>query len=179
MSWPSRREGPAPSRVGGERSVNVLAVAFEDHHAALLGLARLLTNRNADAEDLVQVAFSRFAPHAEEVPKGAQRAYLRSIVVNEWKRQVKRRREDPHHQPEERLPRPEVDQWALRTDLLAVWNAIDRLPARRKAVVILRLYEDLPLGEIAKLLECRLGTVKSQLHKGLRSIREELNVDDG
>jgi len=159
---------------------DLLAAAYRDHQEALLGLARLLTNRSAEAEDLVQTAFSRFADHVDEVASGAQRAYLRSIVINEWKRLAGSRREDPGYQPvDNELRTPATDPWAVRTDLMVAWNAIDRLPDRRRAVVILRLYEDLSLPEIARLLGCRLGTVKSQLHKGLRSIREEMSVDDG
>jgi RNA polymerase sigma factor (sigma-70 family) len=61
---------------------------------------------------------------------------------------------------------PEIDE---------TWAAVCRLPFRQRAVLALRFYEDLPEAEIARVLGCRPGTVKSSLHRGLAKLREELS----
>jgi RNA polymerase sigma factor (sigma-70 family) len=48
-----------------------------------------------------------------------------------------------------------------------------RLPDRQRIALVLRFYEDLPEREIADLLGCRPGTVKSLIHRGLARVRKE------
>ena len=52
--------------------------------------------------------------------------------------------------------------------------ALGALPERQRAVVVLRLYEDMNLDEIARALDMSLGTVKSSLHRAMRRMRETL-----
>ena len=52
-----------------------------------------------------------------------------------------------------------------------VWTALQRLPRRQRAVVVLRYYEDLTEAETANLLGITVGTVKSQASKALSSLR--------
>jgi RNA polymerase sigma factor (sigma-70 family) len=61
---------------------------------------------------------------------------------------------------------PEIDE---------TWVAVCRLPFRQRAVLALRFYEDMSEAEIARVLGCRPGTVKSGLHRGLSRLREELS----
>ena len=51
------------------------------------------------------------------------------------------------------------------------------LPRRQRAVLVLRYYADLPEAEVADLLGCSLGTVKTHAHRGLRALRENLGED--
>jgi len=53
-------------------------------------------------------------------------------------------------------------------------DALDRLPARRRAAIVLRFYEDLAEADIAQVLGCRPGTVKSLLSRGLAQLRKEV-----
>ena len=52
-----------------------------------------------------------------------------------------------------------------------LWNAMERLPRRQRAVVVLRYFEDLTEVETARLLGCTVGTVKSQMSKALAKLR--------
>ncbi len=61
---------------------------------------------------------------------------------------------------------PEIDE---------TWDALNRLPFRQRAVLALAYYADLPEAEIAELLGCRLGTVKSARHRALRALKKELS----
>jgi DNA-directed RNA polymerase specialized sigma24 family protein len=55
-----------------------------------------------------------------------------------------------------------------RTDL---WRALERLPRRQRAVVVLRYYEDLTEAQTARVLGCTVGTVKSQTSKAFAKLR--------
>jgi RNA polymerase sigma factor (sigma-70 family) len=68
-----------------------------------------------------------------------------------------------------------MDVPVLNPELDETWSALCRLPFRHRSVVILRFYEDLSIEEIAQVLGCRLGTVKSRLHRGLEKLRSELS----
>lgn len=56
-------------------------------------------------------------------------------------------------------------------------QALQALPRRQRAVLVLRYYADLPDAEIADLLGCSPGTVKTHAHRGLRALRENLKED--
>jgi RNA polymerase sigma-70 factor (sigma-E family) len=75
------------------------------------------------------------------------------------------------------------DPSAQLTDRLVLMQALAELPTKQRACVVLRYYEDLSVAEVASLLGCRPGTVKSQTARGLLALREayrkvggELNV---
>jgi RNA polymerase sigma factor (sigma-70 family) len=149
--------------------------SFEDvyrrNREPLLRLARLLSGSDAHAEDVVHDAFLGLSRHWDTVanPEG----YLRTSVVN-LTRTVHRRtgRERDKRERVERIRlnpvvthQPELDE---------TWDLLQRLPARQRAALVLRFYEDLPESEIARLLGCRPGTVKSLLHRGLARVRETM-----
>jgi RNA polymerase sigma factor (sigma-70 family) len=60
-------------------------------------------------------------------------------------------------------------------DLDETWGVVCRLPFRQRAVVVLRYYEDLSEADIARTLDCRPGTVKSNLHHALARLKKELS----
>lgn len=122
--------------------------------------------------DLVQDALERtlMAWHrlqSREDPEG----YVRRIMVNRnislWRRL---RRE---HVTDELPEQPHVDR--QRDGML--WAAMERLPPRQRAVIALRYYEDLPEADVARILGCSVGTVKSQAAKGLAKMRAGIPAD--
>jgi RNA polymerase sigma-70 factor (sigma-E family) len=58
--------------------------------------------------------------------------------------------------------------------VLDLRSALDALPARQRATVVLRYYCDLPVEEVAAVLGCSTGTVKSQTARGLDALRRVL-----
>jgi len=56
--------------------------------------------------------------------------------------------------------------------------SLRRQPARQRAVIVLRFYEDMSEADIAGVLRVRPGTVKSALHRGLATLRHDLETED-
>jgi RNA polymerase sigma-70 factor (sigma-E family) len=162
-----------PGEDGVEESFTAFVRASGERH---LRVAVLLTGDWHAAEDLVQaslVKLYRAWPGVDQVG-GEPDAYLRRIIVNthrSWWR-ARWRREAPAAQLPDRPGRGEdADQRALA---VSVRQALRQLSPKQRAVLVLRYYEDLPEAEIASLLGCSPGTVKTHAHRGLRALRAEL-----
>lgn len=159
--------GVAPTR---ER----LRAAFEEHAEGLLRLCVALTGRRDLAEDLVQDAFVRISPKIDGLESSEVGAYLRRIAVNLWRDRIRRMATELRVLAT-RSPPPEP---AAMTEPDEVWTAILHLPHRQRACVVLRYYEDLSEREVAQILGCSVGTVKSQTSRALGKLREELRHED-
>jgi RNA polymerase sigma-70 factor (sigma-E family) len=133
---------------------------------ALLRTAYLLTHDHASAEDLLQTALAK-AWFAWRRIDGNPEPYVRRILVNTYATWWRRRWNG--EQPTEQLPEHAAEESGTEpTDL---WRAMERLPRRQRAVVVLRYFEDLTEAQTADLLGCSVGTVKSQTSKALAKLR--------
>lgn len=141
-------------------------------YAALLRSAILLTGNRHTAEDLVQEALLRTysAWHRVEVI-GAAEAYTRTTMVRLLIKD--RRRRWSGEIPTAELPdRPGgwIDE---RTALVVtVRDALRQLPMDQRLVLVLRYLEDLSEAEVARVLGCRVGTVKSRTSRAIAKLRE-------
>lgn len=135
------------------------------------------------AEDALQAVYAKaYASWRRVVAADHPEAYVRRMVVNQVIGDRRRgwwRRERPVAEPErrERVESPEV----AVADRDAVWSAVQALPVRQRAVIVLRYYEDLSEREIASALGCSPGTVKSQASAALTTLRRtaaELPIGD-
>jgi RNA polymerase sigma-70 factor (sigma-E family) len=152
------------------RTVPPSAQTFEDFFVEswpwAFRLASLLTRSAEAGEDIAQDALIAMSQRWGDADRPA--AYLRTSVVNgclNWHRRnrtvraklplLARRAESP----------VEVDEMA---------DAIARLPFRQRAVVVLRYYSDLSEAEIAEILRCRPGTVKSLASRALTALSKEI-----
>jgi RNA polymerase sigma factor (sigma-70 family) len=165
MDEPTSAETPGPDPAVRGRGVDVTFL-YDRQRQSMVRLARLLTGSFEVAEELVQEAFIKLqlAPTVAENPA----SYLRTIVTNLSWGHLRRLRLERALRPEGRIvvPAPELDE---------TWAVVCRLPFRQRAVLALRYYEDLPEAEIAEILGCRLGTVKSSHHRALATLRRELS----
>ena len=155
-----------------------LARLYVAHSDGAVRLAYLLTGDRALAEDLVQDAFVKLAGRFADLrDPGAFEPYLRKTVVNLARMQFRRKRvERAYLQRASREPRnhaalPDVGAYdEMKRALLS-------LPHRQRAALVLRYYEDLPEEEIAAILRCRPGTVKSLLSRGIAGLRSHVGGD--
>ncbi len=142
--------------------------------AHLYRLALLLTGHEADAQDLLQVVLERAYRHRAALLHDIDpEPYVRKAMVNaaiDRRRLLRRRSEHPLDDTDSRVePRDPIGQVADR-DLVFGWLAL--LPPRQRATLVLRFWEDLPEAEVARILGCSLGTVKSQISRGLVRLRQ-------
>ncbi len=139
---------------------------------ALIRLAYVLTGDQHAAEDLLQTALTRAAAHWRRIHT-APEAYVRQIMYREqvsWWRRRARHREVAMADPPDQLAVP-VTSPEARLDLQ---QALRALPAGKRAVLVLRYLEDLPEAQVADLLGCSVGTVRSQTHKAITQLRAVL-----
>jgi len=143
-------------------------------------LAYLLTGDRPLAEDLVQDAFVRLAGRLAHLrDEGAFEAYLRRTVVNLSRSYFRHRKVERAYL--ERTGRAPAERSAAMPDLGdrdALWAALARLPQRQRAALVLRYYEDLSERQIADVLRAPVGTVKSLLSRGLRTLRDEIGGEE-
>lgn len=146
---------------------------------ALFRVAYLLTGAQEPAEDLLQSVLMRaYASWGRIQRMDAPDAYVRRMLVNGAISSAKRgwRRE---HATGELPESPQAGHEDGFVDRAALWPVVQTLPPRQRAVVVLRYYEDLSEEEIARVLGCSRGTVKSQASDALRSLRRTLATTPG
>ncbi|GAB3493997.1 SigE family RNA polymerase sigma factor [Flexivirga lutea] len=113
------------------------------------------------ADDLVQDAAERAwrKQRLFDASRGNAQAWLLAIVADQARQRWRRRRPAWEELHPEALVIP--DAGAATVDLT---RAVAGLPARQRAAVVLHYFVDLPVADVAHLLDCAPGTVKSQLH---------------
>lgn len=144
---------------------------------ALLRLAWLLMADRYAAEDLVQTALEKTMPKWPTIRHDDPMAYVHRVMLNTrtswWRRH--RGRESTTSEVDDIAVDDATEAFADR-DRLAI--AMRSLPEGQRKVVVLRHYEDLSEAQVAALLGCSLGTVKSQNARALARLRAALGQPD-
>lgn len=148
-----------------------------EHHAALFRFAVSITRHEADAVDLVQETFLRWAEKGHQLNDVAKvKSWLFTTLyreANARRRRVTRFPHDPIEDVESELPPVECPAPAS-ADAGLVLAALDRLDANYRAAVALFYLEDYTYPEIAGILEVPVGTVKSRVARGLARLGQML-----
>ena len=156
-----------------------LGAFIDARSCSLLRFAYLLTGDHGLAEDLLQNSLIKVYLSWDRIrDRAALEAYTRTVMTRTqlswWRRPA--RREVLGVEPTERALRnhhhfQQRDEGEQRDEL---WQLLATLGPRQRAVLVLRFYEDLSEAEIARVLGCTTGTVKSQLSRGLARLRERM-----
>lgn len=165
-----------------------LVLCFQDR---LYGFALRLLGSSRDAEECVQDAFVRayraLRGYSIERRRALHlRAWLFQIVLNVVRNRVRRGRleEAPLDTEIEAVlpsgvPDEQPEQAVLRSERVArLGSALKELPTRYAAAVALRHVHDLTYEEVAEVLDVPVGTAKSDVHRGLRMLRDALEAAD-
>ena len=170
-----------------------VAVEALTHLDALYNLARWLTHDPAEAEDLVQETYLRAFRAIHQFHPGTNlRAWLFQILRNTFFTLYKRKGREPEAvDPDviDALPSRGLSEFGREngresglagppdgTAGLDLMTALNRLPEEYRSVVLMADVEDFSMGEIAGIMDCPVGTVKSRLFRA-RAILKELLRD--
>lgn len=143
---------------------------------ALLRTAHLLTGDRGHGEDLLQQALERLYRHWRRIdgdPEGWVRRTMVNLATDRWRLRSRRPLESARPLPDRPMtgdPHAAVEH---RHDLVLALRA---LTARQRAVLVLRYFDDLSEAEVAALLGCSVGTVKSTASKALVRLREQAST---
>jgi RNA polymerase sigma-70 factor (sigma-E family) len=159
--------------VSSGRDIDGLERFLADRERHLLATAALLAGNRAAGEDLLQSALERLLRNWRRIegnPEGYLRRTLCNLAVDGHRRQVTRRRgllllrggAQPH-------PGDAIAEVDLRDALVRL---LVQLPARQRAVLVLRYWEQLTDAETAEVLGCAEGTVRSAASRGLQQLRD-------
>jgi RNA polymerase sigma-70 factor (sigma-E family) len=141
---------------------------------ALQRTAWLLTGDWAMAEDLVQTALVRSWSRWERIRRHDDpEVYVRKVIVNTWLSWNRRRWRREHaagELPDRPAPGDVASDVVVR---VAMRDALGSLTDRQRAVIVLRIFDDLPEAQVAQMLDCAVGTVKSTMSKALAKLRDD------
>ncbi|WP_442914253.1 RNA polymerase sigma factor SigE [Kribbella sp. NBC_01245] len=152
-----------------------------DHSARVYRLAYRLTGNKHDAEDLTQEVFVRVFRSLSSYTPGTFEGWLYRITTNLFLDGARRKQrirfdglpEDAHdrlpargHGPAEKYDHDSFDH--------DVQSALDSLPEDFRAAVVLCDIEGMTYDEIADVLDVKLGTVRSRIHRGRSMLRKHL-----
>jgi len=154
-----------------------LAILFERHHVMLYNFFLRLTGRQGPSEDLVQDVFVRILKY-----RGTYRSESKFTV---WMYQIARnahadflRKLKPEvplgeqfEEPAGAEPLP-ADRMDAEIDAALLRRALDRLPLRKREILLLSRYEDMKYKDIAELLGCSIETIKTSVHRAIRDLRK-------
>jgi RNA polymerase sigma factor (sigma-70 family) len=167
-------ERPAERRTE-ERSVtdHGFEAMYRTYSRNALSLAYLLTGDRLQAEDLMQDAFVKVGGAFGHIrSRDAFWPYLRRTIVNLHNSGLRRLRLERAHikrtADSVREGTPEIDIAAS----VDVWRAIQQLPSRQRAAIVLRFYEDLTEADAAVLMRCSTAAYKSLLSRATTAMRE-------
>jgi RNA polymerase sigma-70 factor (ECF subfamily) len=175
-----------PRRSGGDMQRQLVERAIAGDHDAfsvlaraayprLHGVARLILRDPERAQDAVQEALVRAWQHVRALrDPDAWDAWLHRLTVNacyRWASKVKRRGEVELHVTPDLEPVYPHDFVTTVAERDRMGRAIGRLPIDVRTVVVLHFYADLPLTQVADVLEIPVGTVKSRLNRALAAMR--------
>jgi RNA polymerase sigma-70 factor (ECF subfamily) len=155
---------------------------FQTHARPVLQLAYLITRDQAAAEDVLQESFAHaFRSIGQLRDPRAFRSWLHQIAVREARRAVTRTRAERarlvaahrHALGVQTAPQDDV----VRRQLL--WDAMGRLPEQQRTALVLHYYHDQTVADVARLMDCSPGTVKSWLARARATLARYLGASAG
>ena len=145
---------------------------YMSQSARLKAIALLMTGDRARAEELAQEALLRAYRAWPRIRRQDPGPYVRTALVNLCRNDYRRRLLE--RKDRQQAPAIEPSRDAMVDEALRLAEALRVLPPIRKAVIVLRYYEDLPEAEIARILDRPLNTIKSDIRRALEALRPQL-----
>lgn len=176
------------SMVDDPDTVLVAAIARGDRAAAntlvqkhlprILAVARRMLGERAEAEDVAQDVFLKVWTHAARWTPGAAKfeTWMHRVAINACTDRLRRRRTRPLEETDDRPdPGPQPDQaFAAANRAAQVERALQALPQRQRAALVLCHYQGCSNIEAAEILNLSVEAVESLLSRGRRTLKEKL-----
>lgn len=151
----------------------MLGVLFERYHVPLFNFYLKLTGDRSMSEDLVQEVFFRILKYRHSYrPETAFRAWMYQIARNARVDHLRKRRPEASWEPEMSPAVEPVDTAQQSQETVLLHNALMRISEDKREVLVLSRFQDLKYEEIAQLLGCEVGTVKTRVHRALQELRQ-------
>jgi RNA polymerase sigma-70 factor (ECF subfamily) len=172
----------APPLILADDPVERLASLFDVHYDRLYRLARRLAPSADDALDLVQETFLKAARFPKSIPVGAtnEEAWLVRVLINicrdQWRKTSVRDRHDKAEFGVSHSASAGGDPETALIARAAIWQALNVLPPRRRAIVVMYELEGLAIPAIASLLGISAITVRWHLSMGRRDLTRALKA---
>jgi RNA polymerase sigma-70 factor (ECF subfamily) len=157
--------------------VEKLAILFERHHVMLFNFFLRLTGNRSSSEDLVQDVFFRILKYRESYQGQSKFTFwMYRIARNAHIDHLRKRKEelpleeewegvsDTTTAPTDRLERDE--------EITLLNRALARMSPRKKEILLLSRFQDMKCREIAELLQCCVGTVKTSIHRAVKELSQ-------
>ena len=149
----------------------------ETHQHRIFGFALSLSGNPSDAEEIAQDAFIR----AHRALGGYDEQRVRDLRVSAWLHRIalnvfrnRMRRKLRETVPLEAVAEPHANG-LLPEELHDLREAVLRLPVRYREAIVLRHVQGFNYDEVARVLGVPAGTAKSDVHRGLAILKEELS----
>lgn len=155
-----------------------IAALFDQHYDGLCDLAYLIMSDRHLAEEIVMEALLKtFTGWGRIRDKRRSDVYLKRAVVNLCRSKIRRKmievRQNAVYRRREERKAPDWDPDVHETSR-EVWAAVKLLPPRQRAAIVLHYVHALPESEIAEVLDCSVGTVRSQLSRARGKLQNML-----
>lgn len=157
--------------------IEMLAVLFERHHVRLYNFLLRLTGNTSVSEDLVQEIFFRILKYRSSY-RGESKFifWVYQIARNVHRDHLRKtRKEIPLDEQwhEEASPETEPDQKSECQEDISILNkALEKLPLKKREIIILSRFQNLKYREIAELLECSIESIKVNVHRAMKDLRK-------
>jgi RNA polymerase sigma-70 factor (sigma-E family) len=149
------------------------------HSTEAVRFAYLLTGDRDLAADIAQDSFVRlFARFRDRGGPDALRTYLKTTIVNLCRDHWRRRRAATNYIVRTARREPQIETLPSIEVKDELWSALQQLPPRQRAALVLRYFDDLSERETADILGCPVGAVKALVTRGNHAMRAMLGDAD-
>jgi len=155
--------------------VERLAILFERHHVMLFNFFLSLTGNRSLSEDLVQDVFFRILKYRKTY-QGQSKFTVwmyqiaRNVHVDHLRKQKQEVPLDEQFEEPAVAETPPIERLSAEVDAALLKKALDRLPLRKREVLLLSRFQEMKYREIAELLGCDIGSIKSTIHRAVKEL---------
>ncbi len=167
-----------------EGDIDAFEALYEEYKTSVYRTVLAITRERQAAEEILQDAFLRAFRHIDNVHDGKPISpWLHRIAINlsyTWTKRRSRLLTPLEHVVDRLVAAPgNTPEYAVEQNELheVVRDAIDQLEFPHRATIVLYYLDGFSLAEIAEIMDCPVGTVKSRLYYGRQKLREALLAD--